>query len=164
MRLTPSLNRWGKVSWLCCVQFPSCWPCQDATSTFVAPLLLVTQQHLQKRLSFPTGSIKPWFLTEGKLAVVLIIPSSWGSQRIAIGEHQATFLAPLRGEEALLRGEFLTLNLFTFLSLCLFYFLFAFLYRKYKKISYSFYSCYFIYLLCHIKNQKNLVVVFIMVA
>jgi hypothetical protein len=23
---------------------------------------------------------KPWFLTEGKLAAVLIIPSSWGSQ------------------------------------------------------------------------------------
>jgi hypothetical protein len=23
---------------------------------------------------------KPWFLTEGKFAVVLIIPSSWGSQ------------------------------------------------------------------------------------
>ena len=26
----------------------------------------------------PTGPIKPWFLTEGKLAAVLIIPSSWG--------------------------------------------------------------------------------------
>jgi hypothetical protein len=24
--------------------------------------------------------IKPWFLTEGKLAAVLIKPSSWGSQ------------------------------------------------------------------------------------
>jgi hypothetical protein len=24
--------------------------------------------------------IKPWFLTEGKFATVLIIPSSWGSQ------------------------------------------------------------------------------------
>jgi hypothetical protein len=23
---------------------------------------------------------KPWFITEGKLATVLIIPSSWGSQ------------------------------------------------------------------------------------
>ena len=28
-------------------------------------------------------SIKPWFLTEGKLTIVLIIPSSWGSQRTA---------------------------------------------------------------------------------
>ena len=33
---------------------------------------------------FSYWSIKPWFLTEGKLAAVLIIPSSWGSQRIAI--------------------------------------------------------------------------------
>jgi hypothetical protein len=24
---------------------------------------------------------KPWFLTEGKFAAILIIPSSWGSQR-----------------------------------------------------------------------------------
>ena len=40
MRLTPSLNRWGKVSWLCCVQVPGCcWPRQDATNTFLAPLL-----------------------------------------------------------------------------------------------------------------------------
>ena len=37
---------------------------------------------------FSYWSIKPWFLTEGKLAAVLIIPSSWGSQRIAIGEYQ----------------------------------------------------------------------------
>ena len=59
-----------------------------ASNNFLASLLLVSQQHLQKRLSSPTGSIKPWFLTEGKLTVVLIIPSSWGSQRIAICEHQ----------------------------------------------------------------------------
>ena len=39
---------------------------------------------------FSYWSIKPWFLTEGKLAAVLIIPSSWGSQRIAIGEHHCT--------------------------------------------------------------------------
>jgi hypothetical protein len=36
--------------------------------------------NLQKWFLSPTGSIKPWFLTERKLAVVLIIPSSWGSQ------------------------------------------------------------------------------------
>ena len=29
-------------------------------------------------ISFSYWSIKPWFLTEGKLAAVLIIPSSWG--------------------------------------------------------------------------------------
>jgi hypothetical protein len=36
--------------------------------------------NLHKLFISPTGLIKPWFHTEGKLAVVLIIPSSWGSQ------------------------------------------------------------------------------------
>ena len=38
--------------------------------------LLHQQPSEHRRL--PTGPIKPWFLTEGKLAAVLIIPSSWG--------------------------------------------------------------------------------------
>jgi hypothetical protein len=32
-----------------------------------------------RRLAF-SWTDKPWFLTEGKLIAVLIIPSSWGSQ------------------------------------------------------------------------------------
>jgi hypothetical protein len=44
-------------------------------------------------LAFPWTN-KPWFLTEGKFASVLIIPSSWGSQ---LGDYQANFLAPLPG-------------------------------------------------------------------
>jgi hypothetical protein len=43
---------------------------------------------------------KPWFLTEGKFATILIIPSSWGSQ---LGGYPArikhNFLAPLPGLE-----------------------------------------------------------------
>jgi hypothetical protein len=35
-------------------------------------------------LAFSYWFDKPWFLTEGKLAAVLIIPSSWGSQ---LGGH-----------------------------------------------------------------------------
>jgi hypothetical protein len=31
-------------------------------------------------LAFSYWTDKPWFLTEGKFATVLIIPSSWGSQ------------------------------------------------------------------------------------
>jgi hypothetical protein len=34
--------------------------------------------------SFSYWFDKPWFYTEGRLAAVLIIPSSWGSQ---LGEH-----------------------------------------------------------------------------
>ncbi|KAK1607014.1 hypothetical protein QYE76_030687 [Lolium multiflorum] len=43
----------------------------------------ITFRHHQPSTCFlaPPGSIKPWFLSEGKLATVRIIPSSWGSQR-----------------------------------------------------------------------------------
>jgi hypothetical protein len=37
-------------------------------------------------LAFSYWIDKPWFLTEGKFATVLIIPSSWGSQ---LGGHPA---------------------------------------------------------------------------
>ena len=81
---------------------------------------------------FSYWSIKPWFLTEGKLAAVLIIPSSWGSQRIAITRASSSFFwRRCRGEEALLQGESLALNLFTLLLFCLFYF--SLLYQKHIK-------------------------------
>ena len=52
---------------------------------------------------FSYWSIKPWFLTEGKLAAVLITPSSWGSPTACphtpSTRHQACFLAPLPGEK-----------------------------------------------------------------
>jgi hypothetical protein len=38
----------------------------------------VNQQQPSKVISFYYWSIKPWFLTEEKLATMLIIPSSWG--------------------------------------------------------------------------------------
>ena len=55
MRLTTSLFRWGKVVRLCCVQIPR----QRATD------------NLPKWFLAPTGSIKPWFHTEGKTAATL---------------------------------------------------------------------------------------------
>jgi hypothetical protein len=33
-----------------------------------------------RSLAFSYWFDKPWFLTEGRLATVLILPSSWGSQ------------------------------------------------------------------------------------
>jgi hypothetical protein len=55
-------------------------------------------------LAFSYWTIKPWFLTEGKFATVLIIPSSWGSQ--LGGKITSTpcrikhnFLAPLPGKK-----------------------------------------------------------------
>src|SRR5215208_5425506 len=75
VRLTTSLFRWGKVLWFCC-----------ADSTLAPESLLlrrITFRHHQPSTCFlaPPGSIKPWFLSEGKLVTVRIIPSSWGFQR-----------------------------------------------------------------------------------
>ena len=67
---------------------------------------------------FSYWSIKPWFLTEGKLAATLIIPSSWGFPTQA----SKLFWRRCQGEEALLQGESLISNLFTLLLFCLFYF------------------------------------------
>jgi hypothetical protein len=41
-----------------------------------------------RRLAFSYWTIKPWFLTEGKLPAVLIIPSSWDSQLDGDLHHQ----------------------------------------------------------------------------
>jgi hypothetical protein len=49
-------------------------------------------------ISFSYWSIKPWFHTEGKLAAVLIIPSSWGFPTGPL-RHQDYFLAPLPGRK-----------------------------------------------------------------
>jgi hypothetical protein len=78
-------------------------------------------------LAFSYWIDKPWFLTEVKLAAVLIIPSSWGSQ--LVGDlyqhrpHQAVFWRRYRGGRRFLQGEFRTHILyFVFVLL---YFIFA---------------------------------------
>jgi hypothetical protein len=88
-------------------------------------------------VSFSYWSIKPWFLTEGKLTFVLIIASSWGSQLVVKTTHQqALFWRRCWGERGFLQGESLTSNLFTLLLFCLvslLYIFFASFYQKYKK-------------------------------
>src|SRR4051812_41701808 len=74
VRLTTSLNSWGKVFWLFVCRFARCSNAGGGALPFSvcntfrsdAFLLLVD---------------KPWFLTEGKLAVVFITPSYWVSQQ-----------------------------------------------------------------------------------
>ena len=69
---------------------------------------------------FSYWSIKPWFHIEGKLVTVLIIPSSWGSQRTATIEYQQdSFLAPLPGRQSDAIGESFTSNLFILFLSCL---------------------------------------------
>src|SRR5215217_7235612 len=75
VRLTTSLFRWDKVLGLCCAG--------SALAPESLVLRRITFRDHQPSTCFlaPPGSIKPWFLSEGKLATVRIIPSSCGSQR-----------------------------------------------------------------------------------
>jgi hypothetical protein len=54
----------------------------------------VSHQQPSEVISFSYWSIKLWFHTKGKLATVLIIPSSWGFAMDPV-RHQDCFLAPL---------------------------------------------------------------------
>jgi hypothetical protein len=72
----------------------------------------------------PTGSIKPWFHTEGRLATVLIIPSSWGSQLGAYNALSSNFSGAVAGEkEDFFKGS-VSLPIFYFVIVLL-YFIFA---------------------------------------
>ena len=133
VRLTTSLFRWGKVLWLCC-----------AGST-LAPESLVLRRTTSRRhqpstcFLAPTGSIKPWFHTEGKLAAVRITPSSWSSQRTRAVRVSSTFSGAVAGEiKTRCKGSLPhPISLLCF-CLALLYFIYCFvcsLYRKYKKIS-----------------------------
>src|SRR5829696_5116808 len=67
----------------------------------------------------PPGSIKPWFLSEGKLATVRIIPSSWGSQRTCTSTRiKPVFWHRCRGDQDTLQGESPLLNLFILFLSC----------------------------------------------
>ena len=100
------------------------------STLLLTPVVRPATSQLATPLEFTTFSywlIKPWFLNDGKLATVLIIPSSWGSptvwNRCYDKHHQALFLVPLPEREGgLLQGESLISNLFTLLLFCLVYF------------------------------------------
>ena len=86
----------------------------------------------------PTGSIKPRFHIEGKLAAVLIIPSSWGSPTRLPSGHIKSFSGAVAGEEEpFCKGSLsLSISLFCFcLALFILFCLFASLYQRHKKIS-----------------------------
>ena len=77
-----------------------------------------------KATPFSYWSIKPWFLTEGKLTAVLIIPSSWGSQRIAITRASSNFSGAVAGEKKHFCKGSLLLPIFL-LCYCFAYFIFV---------------------------------------
>jgi hypothetical protein len=118
---------WGQSSWLCCVQVPRCcwWKASrrqyssGAAVRSVGKLASITFWSLALSYWFD----KPWFHNWGKLAAVLLISSSWGSQLGALTpHHQAFFWCRCRGERRFLQGESLTLSLLLCFCFALFYF------------------------------------------
>jgi hypothetical protein len=83
------------------------------------------------------------FTSEGRLATVLIIPSSWGSQRAVHTRHQAVFWRCCRGGRRLLQGESRTHNLLLCFYFALFYFCLHHFIKNTKKISFL-YSCFYL--------------------
>jgi hypothetical protein len=77
---------------------------------------------------------KPWFLTEGKLAAVLIIPSSWESQ---LGSHLHQYRTAIKlfsgavaGEKEDFCKEIFARTSFTLFLFCFILFLLASFYQK----------------------------------
>jgi hypothetical protein len=90
-------NRWnwqphcklGQSTWLCCVQVPRCCLCKATPWTrhhikIVRSYCEASEYQPSEVGSFSYWFDKPWFHTEGRLAIMLIIPSSCGSQ---LGGH-----------------------------------------------------------------------------
>jgi hypothetical protein len=86
---------WGKVLWLCYMQVPRCCWCESyaqigATNKLSRAISKLASINLQKWFLSPTGSIKPWFHTEGNFP--LRVPN-W----VASTANQAFFWRRCRG-------------------------------------------------------------------
>jgi hypothetical protein len=88
-------------------------------------------------LDFSYWFDKPWFLTEGKLAAVFIIPSSWGSQLGGHLHQHRTAIKLFSGAVAEEKEDFykesFACTSFTLFLFCFTLFLLASFYQKYKK-------------------------------
>jgi hypothetical protein len=92
--------------------------------------------NLQKWFLSPTGSIKPWFHTEGNLPLCSsYLPHGVPNWVASTATNQAFFWRRCRGQRGFLQGESLTSNLL--LCYCFAYFLYfifvCIFYKKYKK-------------------------------
>src|SRR5215208_6142904 len=150
VRLTTSLFRWDKVLGLCCAG--------SALAPESLVLRRITFRDHQPSTCFlaPTGSIKPWFHTEGNLLLYAsYLPLGVPNERVHLRVSSINFWRRCRGDQDTLQGESPLLNLFTLFLSCfiLFTTLFAALNQNTKKLVASF-TC---YLVCYIKNTKKLV-------
>jgi hypothetical protein len=80
--------------------------------------------NLWKLVLSPTGSIKPWFHTEGNLLLCSSYLPLGVPNCVPIMHHQAFFWRRCWGERGFLQGEPFASNLFTLLLFCLVYLLY----------------------------------------
>jgi hypothetical protein len=90
--------------------------------------------NLRKCGSFSYWFNKLGFTTERKLAAVLIIPSSWGSQWGVIYTPSSIFSGALPGRKKISARGVSHFQSFTLLLFCFILFLLASFYQKYKKL------------------------------
>jgi hypothetical protein len=84
-------------------------------------------------LAFSYWFDKPWFHNWGKLAAMLLIPSSWGSQLGALtSHHQSIFLASLPGWKKTSARGVSHAQSFTLFLFCFTLFLLASFYQNIK--------------------------------
>jgi hypothetical protein len=115
-------NRWdwqphrklGQSTWLCCVQVPCCYWCKAKPWTrrhINCPSCREASEHQPSEVWIsPTGSINLGFTTERRLAAVLIIPSSWGSQRGVIYTLSRTMKLRSSGKKEMRFTRFFFVN------------------------------------------------------
>jgi hypothetical protein len=92
--------------------------------------------NLRKLFLSPTGSIKPWFHTEGNLPLCSSYLPLGVPNWMASIANQAFFWRRCQEERLFLQGESLASNLLLFIVLLTFFtlFLLASFYQKYKKL------------------------------
>jgi hypothetical protein len=88
---------WEQSSWLCCVQVSRCcWRKATRRQAVIwCPCLEcheASKHHLLKFGFLLLVRFKLGFTTEGRLAIVLIIPSSWGSQQAILTRHHLAMM------------------------------------------------------------------------
>jgi hypothetical protein len=95
-------------------------------------------------LAFSYWTDKPWFLTEGKLAAVLITPSlgvpNWLVIYIINTAPPTSFLAPLPGKKETSARGVSHAHPFLCFKFCFTLFLLASFYQKHQKISFLYSS------------------------
>ena len=156
-----SASRWDwHPHWIVGAKYLGCVVCRfhvvaDAVNLYTAPLTKSASNTFRSDSLLLLDRLNLGFLPRENLLLCSSYLPLGVPNGSLLGEHQADFLAPLPGRRSTSARGVSHSQSFYLVIVFLILFLFAFLYRKYKKNSYSFHSCCFLCLLCSIKNPKK---------